>query len=281
MTSLSKTSYAEMLKKGIKSIGSVCSMNTKSIASTITCKEPIFSCEKTSLDTKIISSSPSSSSISVSLSSSDSEMSVETKQKKQKKLRMVTFDDSNPHFKLAGGKKVQQNGHRVEMAFYKSLPKYLQKYISTNVTPKDLSGNVILEFDMIYQTLNTIVSFEIKGVNSTTINDSCRQEKLILQGIRQKNFLEEKFPYRKIMCVYCFVTGTNKTSNLPEPTEPKEQIDSENLIKWEVVSHKLKDKVSLDSVFLKKLRDAGLYVAIGETPSKCAKSAVKIAQLIK
>ena len=162
----------------------------------------------------------------------------------------------------------------MENAFYNGLPKKIKNSVSLNVKPKSLDGNIIVEFDMIYQSDSTkrIISFEIKGVNPYTINNLARQKKLILQGTRQKNYLEENYSNYKVDCIYCFVTGKIK----PDNEENEKDIDSE----WKSITVN-KTKSILDQDFIKKIKANGLEVAIGETPLQCAKNALLALNLLK
>ncbi len=182
-------------------------------------------------------------------------------------------DFLNPNWKLPGGKKYQKDGVRLENAFYNGLPKRIKSSISTNVKPRSSNGNVIVEFDMIYQSDSSkrIISFEIKGVNPKTINNLDRQKKLIAQCIRQKKYLEENFSNYKVDCVYCFVTGKVKNEIVEK---------SEGNSEWVSVTI-TKQKPILDPEFVKKIKSNGISVAIGETPQQCAKNALIMLNLLR
>jgi hypothetical protein len=192
---------------------------------------------------------------------------------KTKKSHLNETDFLNPNWKLPGGKKYQKDGVRLENAFYNGLPKRIKSNISTNVKPRSSNGNVIVEFDMIYQSDSSkrIISFEIKGVNPNTINNLDRQKKLIAQCIRQKKYLEENFSNYKVDCVYCFVTGKIKNEIIEEPKTESE---------WMSVTI-AKPKSVLDPEFVKKIKSNGVGVAIGETPQQCAKNALIMLNLLR
>lgn len=199
----------------------------------------------------------------------------ELEKEKDKKLPINENNFLNPNWKLPGGKKYQKDGVRLENAFYNGLPKRIKNNVITNVKPKSSTGNVIVEFDMIYQSdsLKRIISFEIKGVNPNTINNLERQKKLILQGIRQKKYLDENFSGYKVDCVYCFVTGKIKNNY-------KTETDSDCKSEWKSVSIN-KHKSNLDYDFIRKIKSHGLNVSIGETPQQCAKNALLMLGLLR
>jgi hypothetical protein len=195
-----------------------------------------------------------------------------SKDKSKKKKIVDEQDFLNPDWKLPGGKRYQKDGVRLENAFYKGLPKKFQHCVTVNVKPKLPNGNVVVEFDMIYQSDSSkrIASFEVKGVNPRTINNLERQKKLIEQGLRQKTYLENNYPDYKIDCIYCFVTGKIK-DKIEEPISESE---------WRTVTI-TKNKSVLDNEFIKKIRANGISVAIGETPQQCAKNALTILGLLR
>ena len=213
--------------------------------------------------------------------------------KKNKKTQMNETDFLNPTWKLPGGKKYQKDGVRLENAFYNGLPKKIKNNISTNVKPRYSNGNVIVEFDMIFQSNSSkrIISFEIKGVNPNTINNLDRQQKLIAQAIRQKKYLEENFSDYKVDCVYCFVTGKIKNEILKK-SEPKPETnsdsdshshsdsDSESESEWKSITI-VKHNPLLDPEFIKKIKSNNIKVAIGETPQQCAKNALIMLNLLR
>jgi hypothetical protein len=194
-------------------------------------------------------------------------------------------DFLNPDWKLPGGKKYQKDGARLETAFYNGLPKWIKKYLSVNVKPRYKNGNVIVEFDMIYQSDSSkrIISFEIKGVNPNTINNLERQKKLLSQGIRQKKYLEENYSGYKIDCVYCFVTGKIKTSEIVEEFEiSEEETPSEwKFVKIPRTKSSSQTKSILDGDFINRIKLNGIGVAIGETPQQCAKNALFSLNLLR
>lgn len=180
------------------------------------------------------------------------------------------IDNTTDEFKLPGGRRYQRDGDRLEKASIKSFPKSLQRYLKTNVKPKNDKGNVIVEFDVIYhcESSKEIVSFEIKGVNKDTINNVVRQTTLLKQGLRQKKFLLDNYPGYTINTIYCFIMGKTK--------KEKTSVKSE----WNVVSH-IHKKCSIEQTFIKKLLDNGIKVAIGETPQHCIRKALTILNLLK
>lgn len=194
------------------------------------------------------------------------------KSAKTKKSHSNETDFLNPNWKLPGGKKYQRDGVRLENAFYNGLSKTIKSNISTNVQPRYSNGNAIVEFDMIYRSDSSkrIVSFEIKGVNSNTINNLVRQQRLIAQGVRQKEFLKKNFSDYTVDCIYCFVTGKIKN----------ETIEESNTSEWVSVTI-VKPKPVLDPEFIKKIKSKGISVAIGETPQQCAKNALIMLNLLK
>ena len=208
------------------------------------------------------------------------------KESSKKKKHIDEADFLNPNWKLPGGKKYQKDGVRLENAFYNGLPKKIKNNISVNVKPRYPNGNVIVEFDMIYQSESSkrIISFEIKGVNPNTINNLERQRKLISQGIRQKKYLEENFSGYKVDCVYCFVTGKIKTSEIVERPEIVEQLETPS--EWKSVrivrtKPTVRAKPILDADFINKIKLNGIGVAIGETPQQCAKNALLALNLLR
>ena len=197
---------------------------------------------------------------------------METERTTKKDVKVIDF--LNPDWKLPGGKKYQKDGARLENAFYNGLSKRIKNNISVNVKPRHSNGNVIVEFDMIYQSDSSkrVISFEIKGVNPNTINNLERQKKLISQGLRQKIYLEENYSGYKVDCVYCFVTGKIKTFEINEES----QINSE----WKSVTT-VRSKPILDIDFIKKIKTNGISVAIGETPQQCSKNALLMLNLLR
>lgn len=197
---------------------------------------------------------------------------MKTEITKRKDVKVIDF--LNPDWKLPGGKKYQKDGARLENAFYNGLSKRIKNNISVNVKPRHPNGNVIVEFDMIYQSDSSkrVISFEIKGVNPNTINNLERQKKLISQGLRQKKYLEENYSGYKVDCVYCFVTGKIKTFDINEES----QINSE----WKSVTA-VRSKPILDIDFINKIKTNGISVAIGETPQQCAKNALLMLNLLR
>ena len=230
----------------------------------------------TSGHSKIESSDSDSPLLSYSASSMDVynlEKDLYTEMCKKKK-HVDETDFLNPNWKLPGGKKYQKDGVRLENAFYNGLPKRIKSNISVNVKPRYPNGNVIVEFDMIYQSDSSkrIISFEIKGVNPNTINNLERQRKLISQGIRQKKYLEENYSDYKVDTIYCFVTGKIKTSEIIEEPETNSE--------WKSVTV-VRSKPILDPDFIKKIKNNGIGVAIGETPQQCAKNALLTLNLLR
>jgi hypothetical protein len=177
------------------------------------------------------------------------------------------------NLKLPGGRRYQKDGNRLEKAFFNILPKTIKKDVRVNVKPLYLNGNAIIEFDMIYMSDSSkrIISFEIKGVNKYTTDDYNRQTKLLSQGLRQKKYLIENYNDYNINIIYCFVIGkTNKNNKNTKKTLS----DSE----WKSVLPVDITK-SLDINFIKKLKNNGINVAIGETPQHCVNKALLIMNL--
>lgn len=214
------------------------------------------------------------------------EKDLHYKETSKKKKYIDEADFLNPNWKLPGGKKYQKDGVRLENAFYNGLPKRIKNNISVNVKPRYPNGNVIVEFDMIYQSDSSkrIISFEIKGVNPNTINNLERQRKLISQGIRQKKYLEENFSGYKVDCVYCFVTGKIKTSEIigqPEIVEEPETSSEWKSVRIVRTKPTVRAKPILDADFIDKIKLNGIGVAIGETPQQCAKNALLTLNLLR
>jgi len=202
------------------------------------------------------------------------ERELYNKEVSKKKKQVEETDFLNPNWKLPGGKKYQKDGARLETAFYNGLPKWIKKYFSVNVKPRHDNGNVVVEFDMIYTSDSSkrIISFEIKGVNPNTINNLERQRKLISQGTRQKKWLSENYSDYKVDTIYCFVTGKIKTTEIIEESQTNSDWKSVTIVR---------NKPNLDTEFIKKIKDNGICVAIGETPQQCAKNALSILNLLK
>lgn len=201
-----------------------------------------------------------------SSSETDSELSSELSSELCPKT-LIKHDDS---YKLPGGKRYQKDGCRLEKAFYKTLPSIIKKNVLINVKPLHSNGNAIIEFDMIYMSDSSkrIISFEIKGVNKYTTNDTKRQTKLLEQGLRQKKYLIKNYADYNIDIIYCFVTGKTKE------IEKKKISNGE----WKTVTT-LDSTKSLDIKFVKNLKNNGIKVAIGESPSHCVKKALFILNL--
>jgi hypothetical protein len=199
-----------------------------------------------------------------------------TVDKSRTKNRVGETDFLNPDWKLPGGDKYRKGGVRLENALFNALPKSMKNSVSLNVKPRHPNGNVIVEFDMLYQSDSSsrIVSFEIKGVNPNTINNLERQKKLILQGLKQKQYLEDNYPSYKVDAIFCFVTGKIKSCEIVD--NPETETDSE----WKSVKI-VKSKSMLDADFIKQIKLNGIHVAIGETPQQCAKNALLILNLLR
>ena len=118
------------------------------------------------------------------------------------------------NYLLPGGRCYQKDGERLEQAIYNCLPDQIKEKTLTNLKPTN-NGNIIIEYDMIYfnNNNNTIISFEIKGLNQKTCNSVFRQKKLLTQVQKQKTFLESNIKKKDltITCVLCFVTGNYNT----------------------------------------------------------------------
>jgi hypothetical protein len=146
---------------------------------------------------------------------------------------------------LPGGRCYQKGGARLENAIFNCLPDDIKRMTHTNLRPKKDNGDVIVEFDMIYNKGNELISFEVKGLNNKTSRCPDRQMKLYNQAIRQKSFLIENFKNNnlKISVVFCFVTGKNDSN--------------------------------IDEQFINKLKNEGIIVSIGESPNETIKDAIK------
>ena len=188
-------------------------------------------------------------------------------------LKCHDSDFLNPDWKLPGGPRYQKDGHRLEKALFNSLPQSIKNKICVNVKPLNSDGNIIVEFDMIYQSESTkgIISFEIKGVNKHTIDNLERQNKLIKQGLRQRQYLLDNYGDYSVENVYCFVTGKQKKS------ESSIDTITNNNSEYETDT----EQTFLDPVFIKRLISNGFKVAIGETPQQCAKRALFMLKLSK
>lgn len=268
----SRLSYASMLKKGI---------NNKDIIPKITPKSDLDIYSSESVTSSSTESSPILQSqydyitlkdtFNLSQYSSESEEYdfVDFNEFKLIKNTTISMTDC----KLPGGKRYQKDGGRLEKAFFNSLPNKIKNNVSVNIKPMHPNGNAIVEFDMLYRSdsLKRIISFEIKGANKKTIDSIERQDKLIYQGLRQKKYLSETFENYTIDNIYCFVTGKNKDFE-----GKKNSDDSE----WKcVISHE--PKKTIDNEFLKRLKQNGFFVAIGETPQHCVKKALFILELLR
>lgn len=280
---LAPYSYADILKKGV-----VLTKSKNEVKMSHSDILPHTSCliASPSQDSRSRSSSTTASNISSDSDyNSDLDLDLDqlclAKSTIYKQSHIDEADFLNPNWRLPGGKKYQQDGARLENAFFNSLPTKIKNNISTNVTPKTSAGNIIVEFDMVYQSDSSkrIIAFEIKGVNPYTINNLDRQEKLLAQGIRQKKYLEYNFPHYKIDCVYCFVTGKIRHETLEEFSSFSD-FDSDSDFEWKTVAIS-KHKSILDHEFVKNIKSNGVKVAIGESPQQCAKNALLMLNLLK
>lgn len=155
------------------------------------------------------------------------------------------FED-NSFEQLPGGKCYQKGGYRLEQASYNCLPNEIKENTLTNLKPKKVNGDIIVEYDMIYSKGNEIISFEIKGLNNRTSQCLERQERLLNQAIRQKTFLIDNFKDRKdvkIVVIFCLVKGK-------------------------------KDDI-IDSNFINRFKEQNIMVAIGTSPNDTIKNAIE------
>jgi hypothetical protein len=158
---------------------------------------------------------------------------------------MLAVNNVYKHFsQLPGGRCYQKGGVRLENALFNCFPNEYKKYIHRNLRPKNTSGDVIVEYDMLYVKNNELITFEVKGLNDRTSKCPDRQNKIFNQAIRQKNFLTELYKDKDIKhnVVFCFVTG-QKNHN-----------------------------ISCD--FILNLKKNGILVSIGVTPNDAVKSAI-------
>ena len=153
----------------------------------------------------------------------------------------VINTDSN---QLPGGRCYQKGGARLEQALYNCLPDDIKKDTLTNLRPKNEIGDVIVEYDMIYNKGNDMISFEVKGLNYKTSRCPDRQARLFNQATRQKQFLMETYKNKNfnISVVFCIVTG--------------------------------KTDKDIDQVFINRLKANGIIISIGESPNETIKDAI-------
>lgn len=144
---------------------------------------------------------------------------------------------------LPGGRTYQKAGSRLENAIYKNLPDLLKQNISKNHKIKKSNGDILVEYDLLYQNKNHIISFEIKGINSNVINNESYQNKLFSQAKRQIKYLDLISPNKKKLCIFCLITDNNTVIN-------------PNLIA--------------------ELNKANIMIGIGNTPSSCIKQIYNI-----
>ena len=174
-------------------------------------------------------------------------------------------------FKLPGGKQYQKNGKRLEETIKKNLIKFCPEYILNNISFNykfNDNGNILVEYDVLFfsdsSKQKSIVSFEIKGVNNSTINDA-RLEQFIKQGNRQRQCLKNKFPEYNIYIYYCFVVG-NLSKKESEKSDESE---------WTIITKpKISKHVDLDYKFLKKLKDNNFFILTGKSPRQCANNLI-------
>ena len=151
----------------------------------------------------------------------------------------------NDNSQLPGGRCYQKGGARLEQALYNCLPDEIKKDTLMNLRPKNENGDVIVEYDMIYNKGNDLISFEVKGLNYKTSRCLERQARLFNQAIRQKHFLMDTYKNRdfNISVVFCIVTG--------------------------------KTDKDIDTQFINKLKRNGILISVGESPNETIKDAIK------
>jgi hypothetical protein len=110
---------------------------------------------------------------------------------------------------LPGGRYYQKSGNRLELAIYNYLPNSIKKNITKNYKLKNSNGNVLVEYDMLYENNNNIISFEIKGINNKTSFNKHYFNKIIKQAERQVKYLDIIGGTKKKLVIYCLVTGDN------------------------------------------------------------------------
>ena len=139
---------------------------------------------------------------------------------------------------LPGGRVYQKAGSRLENAIYKNLPEILKQNITKNHKVKKSNGDVLVEYDLLFENKNNIISFEIKGINTTVSNNEDYQKKLFSQAKRQMKYLDLIAPNKNKVCIFCLITDNNTVIN------PK---------------------------LLNELNKADVMVGIGNTPANCVK----------
>jgi hypothetical protein len=164
----------------------------------------------------------------------------------------------NANIDIIGGRKYQKRGSRLEQNFLKVMLQITKGNIETNVMPKKINGDVIVEFDIIYKCSLTkrVFSFEIKGIKTSTINCHKRQQNIIDQCNRQKKYLSTQYSDYKVYSVLCLIDG-----ELIKKTEKKMSSSD-----WTIV----KKESSVISDFIKLVKQNDINVAIGTTPKECA-----------
>jgi hypothetical protein len=155
---------------------------------------------------------------------------------------MIEIEDY--YMQLPGGRCYQKGGARLETATFNCIPESIKKHIKQNLRPKKDNGDVIVEYDMLYVNGKEMISIEVKGLNNKTSNCPERQNKLLNQAIRQKQFLDEMFITKgiKICVVFCFVTGKNSSS--------------------------------INQDFINELINNDIIVGVGETPNETIKNVI-------
>jgi hypothetical protein len=118
----------------------------------------------------------------------------------------ATLARSSCECELAKGRASQKGGERLERAVFKKMPQTIQQYTHCNVRQMSNGGDAIVEFDMLYNRDNQVITFEVKGLNKYTCSEA-RKEKIISQVVNQKEYARQIFEGRYIKNVVCLVTG--------------------------------------------------------------------------
>ena len=165
--------------------------------------------------------------------------------KKPEKINYDAMVTDEQNESLVLGRSIQKGGKRLEQAVYNALPENIKLKTQLNVRHTDEFNNYIIEFDMLYinPKKKSVISFEIKGVNEKTINDRDRQQKLIDQCLKQKEYLQQYYLNYTIKTILCFVTGYTNND-------------------------------VIDERFIAIIRGNGIYVCTGKTPHRLANNAL-------
>lgn len=153
--------------------------------------------------------------------------------------------DNNIYNIIPKGRIYQKKGNRLENAIYKAMPFNIKTSIIKNYIDVDECGNAIIEYDLMYINGDTMISFEIKGINDKLCANNEHRQKILMQAIRQYNYL--KSINKNALTVFCFVTGN----------------------------------ANMDKTFVNLLESHGILVSVGKFPKNVVNNAInKLRQFI-